>query len=190
MASLPSSRYVLFSLLAVCGCAADLASKAWVFSRPELQGGTPYWLWDEHLGFQLSLNQGALWGLGQGKVWLFAALSTAAALAIPTWLFWFRAARDVWLTVALGLVMGGVLGNLFDRLGLPGLSWPPTSNLAGQRVFAVRDWILVQWNDQWRWPNFNVADSLLVVGAVLLVWHALSVRSPEASVSGSPTDQS
>jgi len=184
MTILPRSRYVLFTVLAAVGLAVDLTTKAWVFSRPELQAGAPSWLWTGHVGFQLSLNEGALWGLGQGKVWLFAALSAAAAAAIPVWLFWFGAAADRWLNFALGLVMGGVLGNLYDRLGLPGLVWPPTSRLAGHRVFAVRDWILFQWNEQWRWPNFNVADSLLVVGAVLLVWHAVGMRQP---TSGPPS---
>ena len=46
-------------------------------------------------------------------------------------------------------------------------------------MHAVRDWILVQWNDQWRWPNFNIADSLLVVGAVALVCHAM--RNPRSA---------
>jgi signal peptidase II len=179
MTSVPANRCIVFAALTAVGCAVDLATKAWMFSRPELRGGAASWLWTGHVGFQLSLNEGALWGLGQGNAWLFATLSAAAAVAIPVWLFWFRAARDLWLTVALGLVMGGVLGNLYDRLGLPGLVRPSTNQLTDQRVFAVRDWILVQWNDRWRWPNFNVADSLLVVGAALLVWHAFGARQAD-----------
>ena len=88
-------------------------------------------------------------------------MSIAAALAIPIWLFWFRAAHDAWLTFSLGCVMAGVLGNLYDRLGLN-----------HENVHAVRDWILWQANDRWRWPNFNIADSFLVVGACLLFLHA------------------
>ena len=138
MTALPRSRYVVFFALAVAGCVVDLVTKSWVFSRPELHGGVPDWLWTGHVGVQLSLNEGALWGMGQGKVWLFAALSATAAAAIPVWLFWFRAARDLWLTVALGLVMGGVLGNLYDRLGLPGLVRPPLSHLAGPGLRGAR----------------------------------------------------
>lgn len=166
MERVPINRYVVFAVIAVLGCAADLATKAWVFSDPGLRAGNVYWLWTDHVGIQLSRNLGALFGIGQGKVWLFAALSSVAMVAIPTWLFWFRAARDGWLTFALGCVMAGVLGNLFDRLGLSGEAW-------GGSVYAVRDWILWQANDRWRWPNFNIADSLLVVGAALLVLHAL-----------------
>src|SRR5688500_8002303 len=116
----PRSRILLFVSIAVVGCAADLLSKAWCFSAPHLRAGEIEWLWNGHVGIQLSRNLGALFGIGQGKVAYFAALSIVAAVAIPVWLFWFRAARDLWLTVALGSVMGGVLGNLYDRLGLSG----------------------------------------------------------------------
>ena len=53
-------------------------------------------------------------------VWLFALISILAAIAIPIWLFRLGAAQDVWLTVALGCVMAGIVGNLYDRLGLSG----------------------------------------------------------------------
>lgn len=161
----PVSRYVLFASIAGLGFLLDIGTKAWVFSLPDLRAGEIRWLWTDHIGIQLSRNLGALFGIGQGKVWLFAALSSVALLAIPTWLFWFRAARDRWITFALGCVMAGVLGNLFDRLGLSG-------ETLGGSVYAVRDWILWQANDRWRWPNFNIADSLLVVGASLMVLHS------------------
>jgi signal peptidase II len=172
MDRLPPNRYYLFAILAALGCSADLLTKAWIFSWPELRAGGIYWLWPGHVGLQLSLNEGALFGMGQGKVWLFAALSVAAAIAIPIWLFLFRAARDLWLTIALGCVMGGVAGNLYDRLGLHGELWPAGPR-ADTPVYAVRDWILWQLNDQWRWPNFNIADSLLVLGAGLIFFHLL-----------------
>jgi signal peptidase II len=178
MAQFPRSRYLLFVVPAILGCAADLATKAWVFSVPELRAGEVYWLWTGHVGIQLSRNWGALFGIGQGMVWLFAALSIAAAVAIPLWLFWFGAARDAWLTAALSSVMAGVLGNLYDRLGLSGQTWAAPGQVAPQAVHAVRDWILWQANDAWRWPNFNIADSLLVVGAGILLCHA--ARRPVA----------
>jgi signal peptidase II len=178
-ARLPPSRYGLFALPAVTGLAADLGTKAWLFSIPQLRAGEIYWLWPGHIGIQLSLNEGALFGFGQGKVWIFATLSVLAALAIPTWLFVFRAARDAWLTFALGCVMCGVLGNLFDRLGLHGEVWPASDPRAGETVHAVRDWILWQVSDRWRWPNFNIADSMLVVGAAILFLHAF--RQPRST---------
>ena len=56
---------------------------------------------------------------------------------------------------------------------MPGLVWDVAGPLhdVGDPVYAVRDWILVMIGS-FHWPNFNVADSLLVCGAALLVWHA------------------
>lgn len=172
MDRVPPNRYVLFAVPAILGSAADLATKAWFFSWPQLRAGAIHWLWTGHVGIQLSWNEGALFGMGQGKVWLFAALSIAAAAAIPLWLFRYSAARDAWLTFALGCVMAGVLGNLYDRVGLHGEVWQHPDQRAGEPVYAVRDWILWQANDRWRWPNFNIADSLLVIGAAVLLLHA------------------
>ena len=199
--ALPFNRYVVFVVIAVCGFAADLITKYAVFNW---LGVAPFfldksnaaavarwrgdehldhlsWLWDQHFGFQTSLNTGALFGMGAGRWWIFASLSVLALIGIWTWLFIYRAATDRWLTVALGFVTGGILGNLYDRLGL----W----NTAGiDAVFrhAVRDWILFQWKgvplfDPW--PNFNIADSLLVTGAIMLVVHAIVWReNPQPAV--------
>jgi len=171
---LPTNRVFWFVMLAVLGCGADLVTKHFVFRHSELYRDSEWWLWQGHIGIQKSLNEGALFGMGQGKVWFFALFSLAALLAIPVWLFWFRAAQDRWLNTALGCVMGGILGNLYDRVGLPGLDWGLFNPIrAGERVYAVRDWILLQWDDRWVWPNFNIADMLLVGGAGLLMIQAL-----------------
>lgn len=180
MDRIPPSRYFLYITPAVAGLAIDLATKAWFFSRPDLRAGNIAWLWPGHAGFQLSWNEGALFGIGQGNVWIFVAMSLIAMIAIPIWLFWFRAARDAWLSFALGCVTGGILGNLYDRLGLHGEVWPAGSPRAGDTIYAVRDWILWQASDAWRWPNFNIADSLLVVGAAIMFLHALMQPSAPA----------
>lgn len=173
MHDVPRNRYALFFAIAGIGCAIDLVTKAWIFSWPELGRGQIHWLWPDHVGFQLNWNEGALFGMGQGGVLFFATMSSLAGLAIPLWLFVWKAARDLWLTLALGSVMGGLLGNLYDRLGLPDYVWPGRGVEVGQPVHAVRDWMLVQWNDQLRWPNFNIADSMLVIGAIALILHAV-----------------
>jgi signal peptidase II len=184
---IPLRRHVVFWSLAVIGCAADLAIKHYMFSRPELLAGDVWWLWGDHAGFQLSLNEGALFGMGQGAVRVFAACSIAAAIAIPVWLFAFGGAHDALLTAALGGIMGGVLGNLYDRVGLSGLDWgqlPPHLNPrqhAPGAVCAVRDYVLLAWRwpaqGQWDvWPNFNIADSLLVCGAGALLLLSLRRR--------------
>lgn len=169
----PASRVAVFALLAGGGCLADLATKHWMFRWLGMPGQRVWWLWEGVFGFQTSLNEGALFGMGQGLVFVFVVLSVAATLGILWWLFWLGAARDWWMTIALGCVTAGMFGNLYDRLGLHGLKWLPShpGHEAGQTVHAVRDWILVMIGP-WPWPNFNLADSLLVVGAALLVWHA------------------
>jgi signal peptidase II len=181
MDRVPLSRYVLFLGVAAAGCAADLLTKHWAFSSPQLRAGDALWLWEGHVGVELSRNWGALFGVGQGKVWLFAMLSILAGIAIPTWLFVFKAARDRWLTLALGCVMAGILGNLYDRLGFSGEQWAGPGQMAPHALNAVRDWILWQASDQWRWPNFNIADSLLVIGASVLFLHALCQPKPTAN---------
>jgi signal peptidase II len=172
--SLPRNRYVVFLLIAVGGCLLDLITKRWIFARLGMPRTQPtLWIWQGVFGFQTSLNEGALFGMGQGCVTLFAILSIAIVPCILYWLFVARAARDFLLTVALALVTAGILGNLYDRLGLPGLVWraPGPLHAAGDPVYAVRDWILVMIGN-FHWPNFNIADSMLVCGAILLVWHA------------------
>jgi signal peptidase II len=197
MRSIPVSRHVLFWSLAALGLAADLGTKALMFSRPNLLAGQVQWIWPNHFGFQLSLNQGALFGMGQGNVWLFAACSIAAAIVIPAWLFYFGGARDRALTIVLGCILGGVLGNLYDRVGMPGLEWDSLEHLNYNqnppgRVYAVRDFVLLarQWPPQSRWdvwPNFNLADSLLVCGAVVLL--LLSLRKPVETIARTEADR-
>lgn len=189
----PASRRVLFWGLALAGLAVDLAVKSWMFSRPDLLAGDVRWLWPGHAGLQLSLNEGALFGMGQGRVWVFAVAAGLAALALPAWLFLSGVARDAPLTATLGAVWGGIVGNLFDRLGLHGLDWGQFDpNRAGERVHAVRDYVLLawRWDDDWTrrivWPNFNVADSLLVCGAASLV--LLSLRKPTPGDASAPAD--
>ncbi|HWB00311.1 MAG TPA: signal peptidase II [Pirellulales bacterium] len=167
------NRYFVFAAIVAIGCAADLWSKQWIFNRLGYPCVQPEWIWPEFAGLQTSLNFGALFGIGQGQAWFFASLSIAAAAAIVYWLFIAGAARDALLNVALASIMAGILGNLYDRLGLwtlPGSDERP--------VGAVRDWILLQY-EGWVWPNFNIADSMLVCGAAALFWHAM--RQPSSS---------
>jgi len=174
MRAIPRSRYLLFAGIAVAGTIADLASKSWIFER--LWPGTRSWppphdvieIWPGYIELEVSLNQGALFGIGQGLVWLFATLSVVALVGIAYWLFWLGEARNLWLCIALAGVTAGILGNLYDRLALHGMMWPPLHpELASEPIFAVRDWILLRYGEH-RWPNFNIADSLLVCGAIMI----------------------
>ncbi len=168
------NRYVVFFTIAIVGCLTDLVTKSWIFARLDAPpNGDTWWIINGVFGFQTGLNEGALFGMGQGFVTFFAIMSVTAAVGIVVWLFVAGAARDLFLTTALGMVTAGIFGNLYDRLGFPGLNWQYANQLheIGDPVYAVRDWILVMIGS-WPWPTFNIADSMLVCGAALLVWHA------------------
>lgn len=165
------------------GCAVDLGTKQAVFAwrGPPPPIGSPdnaWWLLEPYIGIETAVNTGALFGLGAGAGRYFALLSIVAALGILVWLFRFGAAQDRWLTVALGCVMAGILGNLYDRMGF----WYDTGmlcevwttaerNQVVQWQSGVRDWILFRYG-AYTWPNFNIADSMLVCGAAMLMWQA------------------
>ena len=191
----PASRSLPFLGLTFGGCAADLLSKRWAFREFGMPNQRPSrWLIDEIFGFTTSLNEGALFGIGQGQVALFSGLSILAAVGIAYWLFVAGAAVDRLLTIALACVAAGIFGNLYDRLGLPGLTWGiDAGHRAGQRVYAVRDWLHFKIDPVLDWPIFNLADSLLVCGAALLVFHAfrteksLASHDTNASSAKSPT---
>lgn len=166
--ALPANRYVTFFAIAILGAVADLWTKQAVFAARGLPGvKPPHWIIDGYIGIETAVNIGAVFGIGAGKGQLFAAISVVAAIAIFFWLFVKRAAHQWLLTIALGCVMGGIIGNLYDRLGL---WWQPGMDLRWQS--GVRDWILFQASDTLKWPNFNIADSLLVCGAGMLIYRS------------------
>ena len=179
--SVSANRYVLFFSIAVIGCAADLVSKHLVFSwlGSPIPGKPPHWVWEGFFGFETAVNQGALFGVGQGMSAWFAVLSVIAAAGIVVWLFVLKGARDKLLTVSLACVTAGIFGNLYDRLGF----WH-SADAPERFQNGVRDWILFQFGD-YKWPNFNIADCLLVCGAMLLFFHAFT--RPKEGGDSKPT---
>ena len=178
------SRLIAFLTIAGLGAAADLYSKQAVFQWRGLPGEEPvYWVWENYAGIQTAVNPGALFGLGAGWGSLFAVFSIAAAIAIGVWLFGYRGAYSWWLTIAAAFILGGIAGNLYDRLGLWYEPWMQPEWRSG-----VRDWILLCYRE-YTWPNFNIADSLLVCGTAMLLCHSFfageqkPVLTPTASAS-------
>ena len=166
-----------FVLTAIVILAADLAIKYYVFRDIMGRAVRPADLvaFDEHayepaplvpniLSLKLTINHGAVFGMGQGGRWVFILVSAFAVGAIIV-VFARSAARARWLNFALALVLGGALGNLYDRLvfgavrdmfwlfpdvKLPfGLHWPGGND-------EVYPWI------------FNLADASLLIGIVVL----------------------
>ncbi len=167
-------RWLSFFVVAILGTTADLWTKQWVFSWRGLPGQMPpWWLIDSYVGIETAVNPGALFGMGAGWGSLFAGLSLLAAAAIFVWLYRFRAIDSWWLVIALAAVMGGIFGNLYDRLGL----WNPPPEMPTW-ASGVRDWILFRYNAVYVWPNFNIADSLLVCGAIMLAAHSFWMTPP------------
>lgn len=187
----------LFLLLAAGGCATDLWTKDWVFHKlghHYIEGRTsdsPMVLIQRVFSFETHLNEGALFGIGQRKVALFVTLSLLAIVGVLIWMIWGGATEDRLLTIALGLVTGGIFGNLYDRMGFGDMTWAEgvPGHDPGTTVYAVRDWLHFQIESiGFDWAIFNIADSLLVVGAALLMWHAIRTgRDPAVIESDEAT---
>lgn len=178
----------LFVALAVAGFVADLGSKyavnAWLDQdRHHVTVGGFV-----HKGYEIvpgmfslvrqeGLNRGALFGLGNHPEHgdkanlLFAAISAAAAVLIVLWSFRRSVVSSWTLSLALGLILAGALGNLYDRLVFGG----------------VRDFIWVYYqsaNDGrllFNYPVFNLADTFLCIGAAVLVLHTIFAPSDRAA---------
>ncbi len=179
------ARWTTFFAISLTGTTADLWTKQWVFHWRGLPGQRPpWWLIEPYVGIETAVNPGALFGMGAGWGSVFAGLSVFAAIAIMVWLAKYRAIDSWWLLVALGCVMGGVFGNLYDRLGLWCEAGYPELWKSG-----VRDWILFRYNEQYVWPNFNIADSLLVCGAIMLAIHSFMMPPSSAEAPASSDSQ-
>ncbi len=185
--------WATLAVVTLVSLAADLLTKAWAFSgiasspveisRADvlrarhlsdlIPDHDPVVAWRHVLEFSLVLNPGAVFGIGAGKRWFFVVFTVAAGVfALYLFRSWTRP-RDWYMHTALGLVLGGGIGNLYDRL-----------------VYAcVRDFIHplpgVRLPMHWQWPwggdevwpyVSNVADLLLIIGIAMLAWK--TVRTP------------
>nr|WP_314560845.1 signal peptidase II [uncultured Pseudomonas sp.] len=109
----------------------------------------------DYFSWTLAYNTGAAFSFladgGGWQRWLFAVIALVVSAVLVVWLK--RLGRDdTWLAIALALVLGGALGNLYDRIALG----------------HVIDFILVHWQNRWYFPAFNFADSAITVGAIML----------------------
>jgi signal peptidase II len=192
MARTPPHRggWLLFAAVALPAVAADLVSKAWIFDRLGMPGtAAPIQILPPVLSLQTNLNEGALFGMGQGWGAMFAGISVLAIAGILGMLARGTMRADRGLVVALGLITGGILGNLYDRLGLPRLVWHAPAERVGERVTAVRDWIHFEMPGVIDWPIFNLADCWLVIGAAFMVLATLRGETePQARHEAAPPD--
>jgi signal peptidase II len=137
--------------------AVDQLTKAWAVSA--LADGPKHVIGDSVV-FDVSRNGGSAFSRFQGYTPVLAVLAIVIASFVARAV---RQATDGWTLVGLVLVLGGALGNLADRLARsPGF-------LRGHVV----DFVAVGW-----WPVFNVADSCITIGAIVLIVRTLFAPSP------------
>ena len=145
---------------AVVVYALDRVTKLW--AEAALAGRPPIEVVPGVLSLNYTTNSGGAFGLGRSAPWVFAGATVLVSLVIV--FVSFRLDRRP-LAVALGLILGGALGNLTDRaLNGPGLSG------------SVTDFIDLQ-----VWPVFNLADGAIVTGAVLLAISSARREEPEGT---------
>jgi len=164
MANFPTSgrplpgfiRALLWLLVAALVFVLDWHTKQWAGENLVLYRPDHVTSW---LNLTLAHNYGAAFSMlsdaGGWQRWLFTALASAVTLVLLVWLF--RLGHDEWrVGLALGLIIGGAVGNLADRV------------LLGYVV----DFIDVYYRD-WHWPAFNLADSAITCGIVLMLVDAV-----------------
>lgn len=100
-------------------------------------------------------NRGVSFGLFNDhdySAYIFSALGAGISIFL---IFWLKKAENIWLSVGLGLIIGGAIGNIIDRL----------------RFGAVADFLDFH-AFGYHWPAFNIADSAIFIGAILLCLDA------------------
>jgi signal peptidase II len=119
------------------------------------------------VAFAYTCNKGAAFGLLANETLLFVLIALVVIGMIVAY-FRFLPANRPWLTLSLGLQLGGALGNLIDRL----------------RQGYVVDFIAIK-----AWPVFDIADACVIVGVLILAYHLLLIQSqaplsdPQSAVS-------
>ncbi|MCI0340094.1 MAG: signal peptidase II [Planctomycetales bacterium] len=165
---------LLFAGIGLVAAVADVATKVLAFSAlggvaangrlavPGRQVTVIPGLFD----LTCSVNTGAVFGLFSGQLGGVIGL-TLLALGLIAWIL-LKAPPRAGMHAAFGLVFGGALGNLWDRLWFGG----------------VRDFLDVHWERDFTWPTFNLADAWIVVGIALVL--LLEWRAPKPAPPGTP----
>jgi signal peptidase II len=140
---------------------ADLATKAWVTAAFREGQELPV---TSFFSLVLAYNTGAafsfLAGAGGWQRWFFTAIAVAASVLL-VWML--RRGGSRLLSLGLTLILGGALGNLWDRVTLG----------------RVTDFLLFHYAG-WSWPAFNIADSAITVGAACIILDSFRSRRDEA----------
>lgn len=153
------SRYLFITLVVLV---LDQLSKIWITSHFELYEQRPIFSW---LNMTFACNEGAAFSFlseaGGWQRWLLAVFAAVVSAIILIWLLKLPR-HKTWLAIALALILGGALGNLWDRI------------VIGCVVDFIQVFLsfipLRLFNP---WPSFNVADSAIFIGAVIYILDTL-----------------
>ncbi|ACL25167.1 signal peptidase II [Chloroflexus aggregans] len=159
-------RWMLLMFVAVPVVILDQLSKAWL-STVLLRVNRPISLLFDWVQLAYYENTGVAFGLfpDQGGVLSISAGFILLVLALTYQ--YLLPAESRWVTVATGLVFGGGLSNLFDRL----------------RQGYVVDFIQFGW-----WPMFNLADSAITLGVAALAFHIIFIGDEPSGIEPEPID--
>ena len=147
--------------VAVALIVLDQITKWWilevVMQPPRVIEATPFFnvvlVWNRGISF------GLLNGEWRGNVWILTIIALVIVIGLVVWL---RHVEETWMVAAIGMIIGGALGNVIDRV----------------RFGAVADFLDLHVAG-YHWPVFNVADSAITVGAAVLVLDSLFARKKE-----------
>jgi signal peptidase II len=145
---------VLFAVIAVTTFVIDRVTKSIVAAT--IPYGTEVSAIGHLVGITNVRNSGAAFGIAPAGAWLFLIASVVVSIGLVVYVV--RTPSQVWNDAVLGLILGGTVGNGYDRL----------------MFGTVTDFINFHF-----WPVFNVADSAISTGVVLLIAGNL-IRKPEA----------
>ncbi len=146
---------MIFALVAALLCVLlDRATKYLAVSFLEL--GESKVAIDGVLNFTYIQNEGMAFGLLAEKRYLFIVASAILLIAILAFLFVYRKQANIWLKVSCGLILGGGIGNMIDRISLG----------------YVIDFIDFRMFSFWKWI-FNIADACVCVGVGMLAIYLL-----------------
>ncbi len=155
---------LFFVLVAGAALAVDLWTKALFFSHSDsVERKAAKVVIEDFFYIRSESNTGGVFGTLQEHTVLLAVLSLLALLVTGVILFRLKR-RQIWLHAALALIVGGALGNLYDRL----LLRMPN----GEAAHYVRDFLDFHILG-FHYPTFNAADAFICVGAAIVVLRVL-----------------
>lgn len=156
---------MLYWIVLIITLALDRLTKYWIIAAYEVGEGLP--LLGDWLALLRVHNEGAAFGILEGKMYLFFLVGAVVLLAC---IYYNHRCQPAMIEkLSLGLVSGGAIGNLIDRALYGG----------------VVDFVSVGW-----WPVFNLADSAIVVGAILIAISAMRDIKREAPPERGESDDS